>query len=150
MVPRPISNRSSAFPPDRLHKESFSPQDEISAHVVDELKLTLLGGIPKAAEVDARAYDLHLQAKYLIEQFDLGEIEALEQAESLLNHALKIEPNYVAPLFQSGRLYGRQEDVLRVLTREEVRARRQAITDRVMGIDRNSAAACFWQGFMAL
>jgi TolB-like protein len=137
---------------DRTLDDVFAIQDEISAHVVDELKLTLLGGIPKATEVDPRAYDMYLQAKHLIviwEASNSDSMDALEQAEILLIQALEIEPNYVALLYELGRVYGRQGPDAGLLTREEVRARLQAITDRVIGIDPNSAAAFFWQGFMA-
>jgi tetratricopeptide (TPR) repeat protein len=73
----------------------------------------------------------------------------LEQAEALLSQALEIEPNFVALLFELGRVYGRQGSDAGLLTREEVRAHRQEITNRVLEIDPNSAAAFFWQGFMA-
>ena len=137
---------------DRTFDDVFAIQDEISAHVVDELKLTLLGGIPKATEVDPRAYDMYLQAKHMILNWDtsnLDDVNMLEQAETLLKQALEIEPKFVALLFELGRVYGRQGSDAGLLTREEVRARRQAITDRVIEIDPNSAAAFFWQGFMA-
>jgi TolB-like protein len=137
---------------DRTLDDVFAIQDEISAHVVDELKLTLLGGIPKATEVDPRAYDLYLQAKHNISNWDggnLDDVNMLEQAEALLNQALEIEPNFVALLFELGRVYGRMGSDAGLITREEVRARRQTITDRVIAIDPNSAAAFFWQGLMA-
>ena len=140
---------------DRTLDDVFAIQDEISAHVVEELKLTLLGGIPKATEVDPRTYDQYLRAKYMIDKFDMGDfddlgnMDALEQAETLLNQALEIEPKYVALLFELGRVYGRQAGRFGSLTVDEVRARRQAITSRVIEIDPNSAAAFFWQGFMA-
>ena len=51
---------------DRKLDDVFAIQDEISAHVVEQLKLTLLGEAPNAASIDPDAYDLYLQAKYIV------------------------------------------------------------------------------------
>jgi tetratricopeptide (TPR) repeat protein len=75
--------------------------------------------------------------------------ENVLEAEALLNKALENEPDYIPAYFELGRVYRRKAAELGLLTREEVRDRRQAITDRVIEIEPNGAAAAFWQGFMA-
>jgi tetratricopeptide (TPR) repeat protein len=95
---------------------------------------------------------MYLQAKHLIVNWEASNsdsMDVLEQAEILLIQALEIEPNYVALLFELGRVYGRMGDDAGLMTREEVQAGRQEITNRVLQIDPNSAAAFFWQGYMA-
>ncbi len=53
----------------------FSIQDEISAAVVEALKITLLGNNPKARQVDARAMDLNLRARYFWTRRGEGDFE---------------------------------------------------------------------------
>jgi hypothetical protein len=47
---------------DRKLDDIFAIQDEIAADVVKQLKVTLLGGAPKARTTDPEAYALYLQA----------------------------------------------------------------------------------------
>jgi adenylate cyclase len=69
----------------------FVIQDEIAAAVVNALKITLLGEAPKATETDPETFALYLQARHLRDQ---NTFASLQQAESLLNQALVIDPRF--------------------------------------------------------
>jgi TolB-like protein/class 3 adenylate cyclase/Flp pilus assembly protein TadD len=75
----------------RTLDDIFTIQDEIAAAVVDELKLTLLGGPPEAESTDAEAFTLFLQARYLAAQ---GTAEDYERAIELYHQVLAIAPDY--------------------------------------------------------
>jgi len=78
---------------DRTLDDIFSIQDEIAADVVEQLKVTLLGDVPKATETDPAAYALFLQARQLGRQFTAA---GLEQSIALYEQALEIDPDYAA------------------------------------------------------
>ena len=78
---------------DRTLDDIFAIQDEISATVVEKLKITLLGETPHAQETDPEAYALYLQARHLGRQFTA---ESLRQSSALYQQALAIDPNYAA------------------------------------------------------
>ena len=76
---------------DRTLKDIFAVQDEISAAVVEHLKIVLLGEKRQAQRVDARAYDLFLQAR---QQARLHTAEGYQQATTLYQQGLKIDDTY--------------------------------------------------------
>ena len=76
---------------DRKLEDIFAIQDEVAAKVVEQLKVKLLGGGPKALTTDPEAYALYLQARELRRRFT---VEALKEAEALLRRALIIDPRY--------------------------------------------------------
>jgi adenylate cyclase len=76
---------------DRELENIFAIQDEISAAVVEQLKITLLGEAPHAAKVDPEAYALFLRARHLRR---LRTVEGWEQSIELTKQALAIEPEY--------------------------------------------------------
>jgi TolB-like protein/lipoprotein NlpI len=78
---------------DRPLDDTFAVQDEIAAAVVSQLKITLLGGAPKARAVDPHAYALYLQARQLGRQ---NTPEAYERSIALYQQALTIDANYAA------------------------------------------------------
>jgi adenylate cyclase len=78
---------------DRELDDIFAIQDEISATVVAQLKITLLGEAPHVEETDPEAYALFLQARYLGR---LGTAAAFEQSIALFQQALAIDPEYAA------------------------------------------------------
>jgi adenylate cyclase len=80
---------------DRELKGVFAIQDEISAAVVEALKVTLLGEAPKARETDPEAYAFFLQGRYLVNA--QGE-ENGRNAAIAFQSALAIDPVY-APAF---------------------------------------------------
>jgi adenylate cyclase len=78
---------------DRQLDDIFAIQDEIATAVVEQLKVTLLGEVPRMRETDPEAYLLYLQARHLGRQ---GTAEGLDQSIALLEQALAIDPGYVA------------------------------------------------------
>ena len=78
---------------DRSLDDVFAIQDEISAAVVEQLKITLLGAAPKARETDPKAYALFLQARQLSHQLTPA---AAGQSILLNEQVLAIDPGYAA------------------------------------------------------
>ncbi len=76
---------------DRELDNIFAIQDEIAAKVVELLKLTILGDVPKVTEHNAEAYALGLQARYLGRQ---RTPDALQKSIDLLERALELDPGY--------------------------------------------------------
>src|SRR3954470_3595733 len=76
---------------DRKLDDIFAIQDEIAADVVKQLKVTLLGAVPKARTTDPEAYALYLQAVQLGRQFTA---EAFQQSDALYRKVLAIDPRY--------------------------------------------------------
>ena len=80
---------------DREIDDVFAIQDEISAHVVEQLKITILGEMPHAEQIDPEAYNRYLQARHIAYS---GQWDRLPLAEQLLNEVLEVEPDYVPAL----------------------------------------------------
>jgi adenylate cyclase len=80
---------------DRPLDNIFAVQDEISAMVVEQLKIKLLGKAPKSRETDPTAYSMFLRARYLRRQ---GTADSLNQAIGLFEQVLAIDPNYLPAL----------------------------------------------------
>jgi TolB-like protein/Flp pilus assembly protein TadD len=76
---------------DRSLDNIFAIQDEISAAVVEALKIELLGEAPKAEVVDPEAYALVLKARYLYAKWGK---ENFENAVTAYQQALAIDPGY--------------------------------------------------------
>jgi TolB-like protein len=80
---------------DRELDNIFAIQDEISADVVEQLKITILGDPPQATKINSEAYGLYLRGREIVHS---GQWDKLPLAEQLLNEALQIEPDYVPAL----------------------------------------------------
>jgi tetratricopeptide (TPR) repeat protein len=76
---------------DREMSDIFTVQDDISAAVVAQLRLKLLGGAATANPVKPEAYALYLQARTLRY---LRTEQAVQQAVVLLKRAVEIEPEF--------------------------------------------------------
>jgi TolB-like protein/Tfp pilus assembly protein PilF len=87
---------------DRDLVDIFAVQDEISAAVVAQLKIKLLGAAPTAKVVNPEAYALFLQARQLDRQRSAA---SFEQAISLLKQALTIDDNYASAWDLLGDVY---------------------------------------------
>lgn len=92
---------------DRSMDDIFAVQDEISAAVVSQLKISLLGAAPKAKTADPKAYALFLQARQLSRQFTA---DSLKQAVSLNQQALATDPNLAAAWANLATCYMIQSD----------------------------------------
>ena len=78
---------------DRQLDDIFAIQDEIAATVVAQLKITLLGAVPKVKDTDPEAYSLFLRARHLAH---LNTAENWEQSNALYERVLAIDPDYAA------------------------------------------------------
>src|SRR5205807_4407462 len=90
---------------DRKLDDIFAVQDEIAADVVKQLKVTLLGVVPKARTTDPEAYALYLQAVQLGRQ---NTAEAFQQSDALYRKALAIDPRYAPAWAELARNFGNE------------------------------------------
>ena len=90
---------------DRPLDDIFAVQDEIAAKVVSELRVTLLGDLPKQRETDPEAYTLFLQARGIA---DTGFLESYETAIPMLERVLEIDPNYAPAYVELAAAYADQ------------------------------------------
>jgi len=90
---------------DRTLDDVFAIQDEISAAVVEALKIKLFGAAPKSVEAKPEAYALYLQARYFYgrrTQIDL------DNSVAAYEKALEIDPGYAAAWAGLSRVYAMQ------------------------------------------
>jgi TolB-like protein/Flp pilus assembly protein TadD len=76
---------------DRKLDDIFAIQDEISADVVKQLKVTLLGAVPTVRQTDPKAYALYLEANQIGYQ---RTADAYKQTDALYRQVLAIDPRY--------------------------------------------------------
>ena len=76
---------------DRKIDDIFAIQDEIAGEVVKELRVTLLGDVPKTRTTDPKAYALYLQALQLAQT---RSARGYAQSDSLYRVALDIDSTY--------------------------------------------------------
>ena len=76
---------------DRTLDDIFAVQDEISAAVVENLKVSLLGAPPRVRRVNPKVFELFLQAR---ERGRLHTQEGYEASVALYRKGLAIDPNY--------------------------------------------------------
>ena len=122
---------------DRSLDNIFAIQDEISAAVVDALKIELLGAAPKADVANPEAYALVLKARYLYAKWGKENFAA---AVDTYQQALAIDPEYAEAWAglsvtylsqtQSGYLEGKEGLVLA-----------RSAVDKAVALDPNLATA---------
>ena len=85
---------------DRELDDIFAIQNEIATQVVDQLRMELIGEIPRSDSVDSKAFLLFLEADHLMRAgIPGGEfLDNVRKAVDLLEQALEIEPDYVDAL----------------------------------------------------
>lgn len=125
---------------DRTLDDVFAIQDEISAAVVDELKLTLLGGAPTSRPTDPEAYALFLQGRHFLDRFTK---ESLEKAGELYTQVLEIDPDYPPALKGLAEILANQAG-LGFIPMEGNVARAWELVLRAADLDPNYADA--WSG----
>jgi len=84
---------------DRTLDDIFAIQDEIATRVVDELRVELLGEVPRVHATDPEAYELYLRAR---ERARPGSTEAFAASNELYRQALEIDPGYADAWAQLG------------------------------------------------
>lgn len=122
---------------DRTLDNIFLIQDEISAEVVEELKITLLGDAPRSQQIDERAYTMALQARYLWNRRAEGDAD---ETLRLYKQVLELAPDY-APAWAGISVAYLDRAANGKMPREEgMRLSRQA-AERAYGLDPNLAAS---------
>jgi adenylate cyclase len=132
---------------DRTLDDIFAIQDEISAEVVNQLKLKLLAGPPTAEEIDPVAYDLYLQGRHLAHTVRTQ--EALDDAVKMLSRSVELAPDYVPAIWDLARaiFYSNTGDSRDEAVAKEARIR--ALVDRMVELAPDSSYANGWLGFFA-
>lgn len=77
---------------DRQLDDVFQIQEDIAVAVVDALRITLLGEVPKTRRTDPAAYQLFLEGQYLKRQLSP---DSLNRAIQAFKQAVEIDPAYV-------------------------------------------------------
>ena len=77
---------------DRQLDNVFQIQEDIASAVVDALRITLLGEVPKTRRTDPAAYQLFLEGQYLKRQISA---DSLNRAVEAFKQAVEIDPAYV-------------------------------------------------------
>mgnify|MGYP001547375890 CR=1 FL=1 len=129
---------------DRTFNDIFAIQDEIASEVVDKLRVTLLGEMPKVRQTDPEAYTLYLQALEAMNRMTSGSPSG---AQPLLEEALEIDPTYVPAwiLLARAQMYyvtwgQRSEEESEALAREAL--------EQALAIDPDNAEAAYRLGIL--
>lgn len=130
---------------DRKLDDVFLIQDEISENIVEQLKLTILGGRAGTRQIDSAAYEMFLQARFIVQT---EKRERLREAQALLNEVLANEPDYIPALNLLARVYYRilkSEGMTWEQNIEEV----HLLAERVVELEPDGISALTWQGWFA-
>jgi len=122
---------------DRKLDDIFAIQDEIAADVVKQLKVTLLGAVPKTRTTDPEAYALYLQAVQLGRQ---NTAEAFQQSDALFHKLLAIDQNYAPAWNELARNFGNEMSQGLLPNKEGLAQVREAAT-KALAIDPDYAPA---------
>ncbi len=133
---------------ERTLDDIFRIQNEISSNVVSELKLKLLGGLPRAEEIDPRAYELYLQARYILHTSQNP--NQTNEAKEKLQEMLEYQPGFLPAISELTRANLRiaQQSSDPVLI-EEAKSRMRELVARMVELDPNSNYPNTWISFMA-
>jgi len=122
---------------DRTLNDIFVVQDDIARQIVTALKINLMGAVPETRQTKPEVYSLYLQARYFANI--KGELN-LEQAITLYQQALLIDPNY-APAWIGLSVAYQEQRKFGMRSRDEAFSMSMAATENALAIDNKSAAA---------
>ncbi len=129
---------------DRQFTDIFEIQDEIARAVTDALRVELLNEIPAAQRTDPQAYALYLkgrEAYFERVEPDAGEAgPQLDEALSLLTHALALDPEYAPAWAQVAWTHFQRGQWMRE-DPSDVFALAEAAAHRAISIDPANASA---------
>ena len=122
---------------DRKLENIFQIQDEIAAAVVDELKITLLGAVPKSQQIEAEAYTLALRARFFWNRRGPGDEE---KAMDYYQQALAIDESY-APAWAGVSVAYAVQASKGGTAREELLAKAHEAAEKALLLDPGSSDA---------
>jgi TolB-like protein len=131
---------------DRSLDDIFAVQDEIASAVVAQLKVTLLGAVPKSKSADSKAYALYLQGRQLEHQ---NSDEGVAQAVKLYQQALGIDATLAPAWIGLADCYLLQESSGLLPSEEAFRLARAAV-GKALAINPDLAEAHALLGIIAL
>jgi TolB-like protein/Tfp pilus assembly protein PilF len=125
---------------DRRLADVFAIQDEIAGSIANAMRLTLVASAQGATD-DLEAYDLYLRARTLI----YGRTASgLEEARTLIDQALVLDPDYAPALAASGELWMLLSDSPTSygdIPEAEANARAREVLERALALDPELADA---------
>jgi TolB-like protein len=125
---------------DRRLEDVFAIQDEIAGSIAEALRLTLVASAQGATD-DLEAYDLYLRARTLIYG---RRPSGLQEARTLIDEALALDPDYAPALAASGELWMLLSDSpwsYGDIPEDEARARAREVLQRALALDPELADA---------
>lgn len=131
---------------DRDLGDIFAIQEEIAAAVVAQLKVRLLGEVPRVATTHPQAYALALQARHFGNQ---GSATAYAKAIELLQQALDIDPGYAGAWVALSSTYANQASN-GIRPRDEGFALSREAAEKALAIDPQIASAHARLGWIAM
>ena len=134
---------------DRELSDIFRIQDEVSAEVVNHLKLELNDELPTAEEIDPQAYELYLRGKYYTHVKQTRVRTEIEESIRLLENAVELEPNFVPAIFELTRAYYDMVESGSPDTKADNLQKVYATVDRLVELAPNTSYAHGWQAWLA-
>ena len=135
---------------DRDLVDIFAIQDDVSAQIIDQLKIELTGEAPHAYRTDPATYALFLRAKARLNQSGLyGDPEAVR----IMEDVVASDPDYVPALMYLATIIGyesRNNGPEAIYPFEEADRKIKELIDRTLAIDPNNAHALIrsaWEVF---
>jgi adenylate cyclase len=131
---------------ERTLDDIFEIQDDISAHVIGQLRLQLVDEPPTSEQINPRAYELYLRAHHL--WHEVRTAEALTEAVGLLEQVVEMEPAFVPALWTlAWSLHNADEMGLAVSQAADTRIR--ALVDRMAELAPDSSYTNGWRSYLA-
>lgn len=131
---------------DRKFDNIFAIQDDIAISVVEELKGNLVGPESLAEKPDPKAYQLYLQARFLMRRADPDESQMVID---ILEQAVAIDPNFYGPWHLLADMYQRQA-IWEVAELNEVLPKSREAARRAAEIQPDSARIHILMGWIAM
>jgi TolB-like protein/Flp pilus assembly protein TadD len=132
---------------DRELTDVFAIQDDIAAMVVEQMKVELLGQVPKTTVTDPEVFRLYTRARHVYETS--LDPDQFEKALGLVQEALAIDPGYAPGWALLGRFYWRFELKIGLDDAERAQLARHAAF-KALELDSNNGAAYSILGSIAL
>ena len=131
---------------ERTLDDIFEIQDDITARVIGQLRLQLVGEPPTSEQIDPRAYELYLRGHHL--SYHVRTAEALTEAVDLLEQVVQIEPAFIQGL--SALAWSlRSADEMGVAAYQAVDTRIRALVGRMAELAPDSSYTNGWLSYLA-